>query len=560
MHSHRLVQFHETYVETHMSKSFLSRRIDVCISISKLNKDGCLGVIRLLQNVLPLGDLNQFITKIFMDCSNNWTSDQITQLENEMKQTLSNQKYLQSPKNKSITNTNKHIKFPLLRLPIDLITQTSLYFNEADIFKFERCCRLFYQMINNTSYLNLSNNFKLFLISNKRLNQMSQTQYSFFKYCKTRNVLLDCVSSWCLSSDKEQIEDYATNLRWEWENAKIVSKNDGWLENMFRSVETLSLNVDGMFLLDKLPIELLFDPNESHLNEMSFSHYWNQSDERYLKEYIENFEREYLNIQDKLGKQGKEMRSLTNATHYDFDTGSEGPSYISVQHLHIISDVHHKQIDLKRNWLSQHYHPNLRKLTCEENVSFENINMINVKQLQQRRLTLENRENDMNIDTLRLTRFHDDSSCDICTNQTVITTLNLQNSLKNLMLNINLTDMDDENLNQWHNAIESIVKKKYFYKLENAIILLSVPSNGVDAIFKMFEKNVQLLNYQFEKLIIGLYVDYSHCHVFEWNKEIDKQYLDKMKSLCKQKNPYEDKEVQNQMREKFSSLNDEWSA
>ena len=159
--------------------------------------------------------MNQFATKIFMDCSNNWTSDQITQLENEITQTLSNKSDSQSHNNKSITNMNnlKHIKFPLLRLPIDLMTQTSLYLNETDIFNFERCCRLFYQMINNTSYLNLSNNFKILKISDQRLNQMSQTQYSFFKYCKTKKVLLDCQSSWWLESDKEDVEEYATNLR-----------------------------------------------------------------------------------------------------------------------------------------------------------------------------------------------------------------------------------------------------------------------------------------------------------------------------------------------------------
>ena len=101
-----------------MVKSVLSGRIGVCNSISKLNNDGCLDVIRLLQNVLRLDDLNQFIMKMFMDNSNNWTIDQIIQFENEIKQTLSNQNYIhfhshsqsQSDKNKAITNKNKAIR------------------------------------------------------------------------------------------------------------------------------------------------------------------------------------------------------------------------------------------------------------------------------------------------------------------------------------------------------------------------------------------------------------------------------------------------------------------
>ena len=163
-----------------MSKSVLSGRIDVCNSISKLNKDGCLDVIRLLQNVMGLDDLNQFTSKIFMNYSNNLTIDQITHFENEIKLTLSNQNFVnshsQSHKNSWITNKDvESVEFPLLRLPIDLIRQTSLYLHEKDIFNFEKCCRSFYQMINNTSYLNLSNNFKKFTITKNIGSNISNT-------------------------------------------------------------------------------------------------------------------------------------------------------------------------------------------------------------------------------------------------------------------------------------------------------------------------------------------------------------------------------------------------
>ena len=86
------------------------------------------------------------------------------------------------------------IKFPLLRLPVDLIKKTSFYLNEKDIFQFECCCRLFYQMINDTSYLNLSNNFKSFNITKKRLTQMSERQHSFYKYSKTKSFGVYCES------------------------------------------------------------------------------------------------------------------------------------------------------------------------------------------------------------------------------------------------------------------------------------------------------------------------------------------------------------------------------
>ena len=221
-----------------MSKSVLSRRIDVCKSISNLNKDGCVDVIQLLVNVMGVD-----ITKIFMGCSNNWTTDQIIQFENDIKQTLSNENYhhsLSESRNyKSIANINKTIKLPLLHLPIDLITQTSLYLNEKDIFEFERCCRLFYQIINNKSYLTVSNNFKTFTIKDKTLNQMCQTQCSFFKYYKSKHVQLDYNSGLHLQDGKEDIKKCLTKMRSDWEKAKQVCMNQGWFNNMFKSIEVL---------------------------------------------------------------------------------------------------------------------------------------------------------------------------------------------------------------------------------------------------------------------------------------------------------------------------------
>ena len=44
----------------------------------------------------------------------------------------------------------------------------------------------------------------------------------------------------------------------------------------------------------------------------------------------------------------------------------------------------------------------------------------------------------------------------------MIETLNLQNSSKNLMLCVDLSDMGHQILNEWQNVIESIIKKRIF--------------------------------------------------------------------------------------------------
>ena len=75
----------------------------------------------------------------------------------------------------------------LLRLPIDLIFKTSLYLDEKDIYKFEKCCKLFYQIINNSSYLNQSNTFKSFSLEKEQLEVMTQSKNSSINIQKQHN-------------------------------------------------------------------------------------------------------------------------------------------------------------------------------------------------------------------------------------------------------------------------------------------------------------------------------------------------------------------------------------
>ena len=182
-----------------------------------------------------------------------------------------------------------------------------------------------------------------------------------------------------------------------------------------------------MSLLDKLPIELLFDSNESHLNEIKFNHGWIECN--YLTQYINQFETEYLNIQHKLEQQGKLMRKLACVKHSNV-TQFNGPSCILAEHLHMNSRG--LQIDLNKSMMTPQYNPCLRKLTCEYDIQFDNKN----KNVQQEKGTNNSYSEIMNVETLRIKHFSERSSFDIFSDKTVIETLNLQNSLKNLLLNI----------------------------------------------------------------------------------------------------------------------------
>ena len=98
--------------------------------------------------------------------------------------------------------------FPFLQLPIDLVTETSLYLNEDDIFQFEQCCRLFYTMINNTTYLKQSNTFNTFTIDNTIFKQLTQSQYSFFKYSKAMTLEFCNSTHFGVEDDMELIDEF----------------------------------------------------------------------------------------------------------------------------------------------------------------------------------------------------------------------------------------------------------------------------------------------------------------------------------------------------------------
>ena len=163
----------------------------------------------------------------------------------------------------------------------------------------------------------------------------------------------------------------------------------------------------------------------------------------------------------------------------------------------------------------------------------------------------------MNIETLGLRNFYQASNYDICNNKHVIESLNLQHSLKNLKLSIGFS-MGDHVLTQCQKkAIELILTKEHFHKLENVIILLTSSNKSIDWVFKMLKKNVQLLKYQFKQCTIGLNVrHFGWCHILEWNKEIDKRHLDKLQAVCHQNNAKQ--EIQDQIKEKYRKLKREY--
>ena len=154
-----------------MLRSNLSITISIAELVERLSDGESVDVLRLLQHELGVSKLNTMVNQLIIQVQSTQrlTNQSLTKIEKTIKD-----KYCQPSSNnvvsvcvtqqktKTPAANNCNIVFPLLRLPDDLILNTSLFLNEKDIFQFEQCCSVFYKMINYTSYLAKCNNFKEF--------------------------------------------------------------------------------------------------------------------------------------------------------------------------------------------------------------------------------------------------------------------------------------------------------------------------------------------------------------------------------------------------------------
>ena len=250
--------------------SRLCHRIHLYESLTKVNDDGFVEARRLLSNYLDITTIqSNNIKTIFLETAT-LSHEKLATLKEEMDKISSDPQYTHS--NKQLIQSDSSFS-SMLELPNDLIVKTAIFLNEKDIFEFEQCCRLIYKLINNTSHLNQSKNFKKLKITNHKLDQIRRLKCSFFKYCKAKDLEIGMTTTQSRDARQEVIQTMVTTLHGSWDLAQKSWINDGWFKIIFQSINTLTFAADGMFFLDKMPIELLFDP-QSQLKCVSFNHYW----------------------------------------------------------------------------------------------------------------------------------------------------------------------------------------------------------------------------------------------------------------------------------------------
>ena len=548
-----------------MSKSRLHYHLLLRELAYTLDKDECVDVLESLREELQYSSFGELLTQILIDCTKSLSIDSLDKIYNVIKSKLDgNTHNLKKLKNTPTINDNTNIKtpqiiFPLFSLPIDLISEISLYLNENDIFQFEQCCSLFYKMVNKLSYLNKSNNFKTFIITHKRFQKIISPQYSFYKYSKAKTLQFDLPRYHSVRGD--DFDNFANELRFKWEQAQYIAKeNDNWLQNVFKSIEKLILDYDSTFVLTSLlPIDILFDPLMSHLNVLEFDHDWDPSYDNEMIRSMNRFETEYLELQKKLklkSQQIKRLRLLKHNSNCDYLT-IYGPRYIESQQIFI------GQIELDcRSPIAMNLRgnccPGVELLTFSNDAIFKHIDKIEYNDSRKYH----------KIKTLCLSKFSCFSQSDICTNYQLIESLNLQNSLKNLMINIIIWDGDihaKDDIDRWKMAINYILQKKYFYNLENVNLLFETNNSdglSLNMLFTILTENTKELKYQFKQFNVGIRIlnntyPIETYHVWKWNKDINDKYLDEKQEdiyLCR----YQDDKIFDRFKTEYFSLEKQW--
>ena len=134
--------------KTIIDESRLCYKIRICEYLESMKEEEILDVLELIKEQLKCTSINQLLIKILIESDELLTNNALVNIANEISK-------LKQTKTKSKTSTIKMNQntFPLLELPNDMITTTSLYLNQTDLLCFERCNRVLYRMVNSSSYL-----------------------------------------------------------------------------------------------------------------------------------------------------------------------------------------------------------------------------------------------------------------------------------------------------------------------------------------------------------------------------------------------------------------------
>ena len=553
-----------------IEQSRLCSKITLCEYLESCNEEQTYEVVDWIKEEVHCSTLNELLIKIVIDSKELLSNDALINLSNRAKndKNINNNKTLTKTNKKNKTNKNDH--FPLLKLPIDLISTTALFLNKHNLFCFERCNRMCYTMVNNSSFLNKCRNFKKFRLTHQLLNDISSQKVDCYKFSFANEFVFDLnVFSECHWDGPPQefeyemiIDDLLEMIRDKFQDmlyygCKSYKYQSNWLDSLFKCIKRLVFDFDSMLLLDLIPIKL-FDKNESQLSEMEINDLW--IDEIPLRAFETKYNKYFCVSRGKTD----DIITLDKLIIYDKGDNDTMDLFDIWRVSHLMTKGCYIQC---LNFQNSRFKTHLKRLSIHfgglllDMSDIEDVNNYMCREL--------------NIDTLRL--LPQSLGCQtVLMNKILINTLNFPSTLKNLTIEmgarVGLNDISH---------IPSVLKKEYLYNLENVNILLSPwgidKENGIDELldefFDILCDNVNVLKYQFKQLNLGLhkrvkvvttniYID-DHAHTyayFSWNSTIDVKFVNNQrqqwKSLqCDENNPNGDATISKRM---YQSFRQQW--
>ena len=549
-----------------MAASMLCHQVTICKLIDTLDEDKCLDVLRLLRDELQCNSLNRLLIKLIFRAQDALSVNSLNRIETSIQQIIAKdtKPKLQTRteiKDSNSINSNMELNaaiFPFHRLPIDLVTHTSFFLNERDIFRFEQCCRMFYETINNTSYLNKCNNFKTFEITKQRLKQMCDSKCSFYKYSKADVLQFELCEPDRSGFDEMNrlANDFLREHEPLWNNAHKKISNSNWYINLMKSIRLIKFNAYSSLFLDKLPVDILFDPKQECRLEGVFLDHFHEG-LRLFKTCINAFEKKYLNLRNKLNQRGEKIGTLEFINHtnnrYCQHLTITGPRYVAAKYVWFDSvtidgiNGHGMSLNSCNEKYRIYSYPGLKMITFVGGIQIKNFNSIaniNVSGINTSNSNINCGDDHINIETMRLIDYRSDTNTSsticICNNKKLIESWNLHNSLKNLTLVIAPArtfydqDLYQQQWKQWLLAIKNVLTKEYYFNLENVNILIYDISkkncHQAISIFKILQENKSILKHQFKQLNIGFRILKKSCYILKWDDNINDKLLEQKKS------------------------------
>ena len=483
-----------------MKRSRLCSKIQICEYLESASEKQTLEVIEWIKQELECNNMNELLIKVFMKSKELFTNDALINISNKTNVNNINKKESISIANNkhSKTNNNDRIILPLLKLPNDLINNIALFLNEKDLMYFERCNRMLYKMINNAAFLQKCRNFKKFLLTDDKLDQIVSQRSDCYQYSFAHELEFD-VYDW---KDK-----FKSMMFYGSDSYKY---NSNWLTSLFKSIVKLDFGSKGMpeMLLDLMHVELLFDKHDSNLSQVTVSNFLDESVS------FKSFRRKYLKYFNQESKHLRQIKILDMMTVYGTTPGSftsVSASSNEIDKYSMFHMIHLKLVDFVVDCKSfTNFSPYLKRLTlswCDlssnDSISNDNHNSNNNKK----------KKNDVNIDTLRLISIHNEALQDILFKESFINEMNFESNLKNLTIKI---QTPDKNMGY----LSSILKKEHLFNLENVnVLFLTHMSNQlwINYFFDILIQNIRHLKHQFKQLHFGI-------RKYEWN-EASQRYL-----------------------------------